>query len=747
MRLTLRTLLAYLDDLLEPSQAKQIGIKLRESPDAQSQMARIKEVVRRRRLTPPPPEGEVDGMDANHVAEYLDNVLPPDAVVEVERRCLRSDDALAEVAAAHQILSLTIADPIDVAAAFRSRLYTLEAGSKPPKSPETSAESVDDTTAPAAGRVSLLYSRSKPAVAKSSPPPSSFELQLPDHLRPKLGINWFIPLGIGALGVIAVTSYYEDLSRALSSRPSTPSVQVEPVPAEGQATAEGSARPNNPDSPASTGPEAEMPAPAIASTANNAAPSILQDPPPPADEPADAAAPTPATVASTSVAAIPANSVKPSVPEVAAPAMVAAKPNPPVDGGNAPATLAPPPSAPPPAAPLKPAGFGPGLTVKYSSPEGSLLRSESGVRDWTAVARSAELPANSWLAAPEPFECLLDLGMNETKMTLLPATRAKLEGASGDIPAALDVFRGRVIFGGARGEGKGLSLGLRLPTGMGRLDATTVNTSWALEATVQPPMGRAAVEPADSTLVMLSVTAGVVRWTAPDQPPVDVRENCWMILAGPGASNEPAVFSLSSKEGRAAPDWLDPQRRRLASVLRKYAIEFESELKQNQPAELTAAALVRTDRPKLSELATIAVGVMGDVANLSQVLAQGQHEEARTAAAHGLREWISKSPAAAAQIRDGLRTLYSEAQAKTVEKLLWGYSDDDARDAIASRQLVDLLRSDRTEVREMALAELVRLTNGKRFDFRPLAAPAARNTAITRWENFLEKEGGTLVRP
>ena len=57
MRLTLRTLLAYLDDTLQPTEIKQIGQKVAESDAAQELVARIKQVTRRRRLTTPPPGG------------------------------------------------------------------------------------------------------------------------------------------------------------------------------------------------------------------------------------------------------------------------------------------------------------------------------------------------------------------------------------------------------------------------------------------------------------------------------------------------------------------------------------------------------------------------------------------------------------------------------------------------------------------------------------------------------------------
>src|SRR3712207_6226673 len=104
MRLTLRTLLAYLDDTLPPDQAKEIGQKVAESQVARELIERIKKVTRRRGLSVPAGTGP-DRVDANTVAEYLDNDLPSDKVAEVEELALNSDVVLAEVAACHQILT------------------------------------------------------------------------------------------------------------------------------------------------------------------------------------------------------------------------------------------------------------------------------------------------------------------------------------------------------------------------------------------------------------------------------------------------------------------------------------------------------------------------------------------------------------------------------------------------------------------------------------------------------------------
>ena len=127
MRLTLRTLLAYVDDTLPPDQAREIGQKVAESHVAQELMERIKKVTRRRGLTVPPAAGP-ERIDANTVAEYLDNDLPADRVAEVEEMALNSDVHLAEIAACHQILTLVLGEPAHVPPTARERMYGLVQG-------------------------------------------------------------------------------------------------------------------------------------------------------------------------------------------------------------------------------------------------------------------------------------------------------------------------------------------------------------------------------------------------------------------------------------------------------------------------------------------------------------------------------------------------------------------------------------------------------------------------------------------
>lgn len=126
MRLTLRTLLAWMDDTLPPAEVKEIGEQVAASPFAQQLMEKIRKVTRQRRLAIPPTSGE-GSIDANLVAAYLDNELDADRVAEVEKLCLTSDVNLAEAASCHQILSM-IKHKAKVPAEARYRMYRLVRG-------------------------------------------------------------------------------------------------------------------------------------------------------------------------------------------------------------------------------------------------------------------------------------------------------------------------------------------------------------------------------------------------------------------------------------------------------------------------------------------------------------------------------------------------------------------------------------------------------------------------------------------
>ncbi|MFM8287161.1 MAG: hypothetical protein ACKOGA_10585, partial [Planctomycetaceae bacterium] len=125
MRLTLRTLLAWMDGTLEPAQQAEITARVNALSSASGLVARIQRLRATRGSGATPGKSTPPLTDPNLVASYLDNTLPSAAVVEFERICLDSDQQLLEVAACHQVLARVANGPVQVPRRLRERSYGL----------------------------------------------------------------------------------------------------------------------------------------------------------------------------------------------------------------------------------------------------------------------------------------------------------------------------------------------------------------------------------------------------------------------------------------------------------------------------------------------------------------------------------------------------------------------------------------------------------------------------------------------
>ncbi len=126
MRLTLRTLLAFLDNVLTPSEKASLGDKISKSQTSRGIIERIRRVLVSPNLSAPKIGTPNSANDPNPIAEYIDNTYPANKISEIEIQCLSDDARLAEVAACHQILTLALKQPVSVPPDLKAKIVGLQ---------------------------------------------------------------------------------------------------------------------------------------------------------------------------------------------------------------------------------------------------------------------------------------------------------------------------------------------------------------------------------------------------------------------------------------------------------------------------------------------------------------------------------------------------------------------------------------------------------------------------------------------
>ncbi len=127
MRLTLRTLLAYLNQSnLNLRAVERIEAKVRESPTATKLIAELRRITADPDVAALAPDCAEGLKDPNWVAEYLDNTLAESTVESFEKQAFESTLLLSEISGCHEILSAICRNETTLApAALRQRAYEI----------------------------------------------------------------------------------------------------------------------------------------------------------------------------------------------------------------------------------------------------------------------------------------------------------------------------------------------------------------------------------------------------------------------------------------------------------------------------------------------------------------------------------------------------------------------------------------------------------------------------------------------
>ena len=126
MRITLRTLLAFVDQTLAPDDMQDMQKRIDESPFATQVVRQLRVLVAASGVSAPDPSATDSMRDANLMSCYLDSELSSELVAKFEAACLDSTELLAEAAACHQVLPIVLNEPAGISDSLRQRIVDLE---------------------------------------------------------------------------------------------------------------------------------------------------------------------------------------------------------------------------------------------------------------------------------------------------------------------------------------------------------------------------------------------------------------------------------------------------------------------------------------------------------------------------------------------------------------------------------------------------------------------------------------------
>jgi hypothetical protein len=711
VRLTLRTLLAYLDDTLEPSEIKQIGQKVAESDAAQELIARIKQITRRRRLTTPPLTGPgAANFDPNTVAEYLDNALTGDQIADVEKLCLESDVHLAEIATCHQILTLVLGEPALVPPTARERMYGL-----------------------VQGKESIPFRKAPIAATPSAARPGSYgddgdDAPFGSALARRGGLpRWVVP----AAGILLVVGLILTLIKVMPGVPQGRQVQVAadtPKKAEDQ-------QPSEPPAPAAK----------VADTGDlvkdeqkgqkAAAETNPQVRPMPPTAPVDAS-----------------TSPGPKTPEATAKA--------------APAPASPPPQQPKPA--VTPSGqaaapaqdrreIGTYRVVPGNGPT-LLVQRRSEEDPWVRLTPDARVYSADPLVSLPGFmsEMRLDSGVHLQMRGMIPefATDDMMNflldssvvlHANKDVDLDFTLLRGRVYLSNHKEKGPAR---VRL-----RFDREI----WLV--TLAEPDSEILVE-------LIKHYDGSIRWQEGEEPyaslllgvikgkgSLDADYHAFPNLEMPG----PSLFIWDNKghglvgpKGlpRPFPQWdkSPPNNKETPGAMAAMESLSKRMIDNKSVNVVLMEGLVSPSLPERI-LSIRSFGALDQVQPLLDVLGDEDenHGWERIAAISVLQRWLSRGPEMGKRLydpekRSGLLTLnykYLSGEAETILKLLYGYTYAEQRSADTYRALADYLLSKKIAIRELAIRHLIHM--GAPIKFNPGWTEAERKKATAEVNKLVDE--------
>ena len=718
MRLTLRALLAYLYNVLEPAEAEEFAGKVQESPVASGLVQRIRGITHKVRMNSPKIDAKGLTDDANNVAEYLDNNLADDRVADFERTCLESDMHLAEVASSYQILTMVLGKPAEVPAKLRERVYGLPAEEGDVHAPAREEESAEKS------RIRSRIAKAATAAVHASRPPAELTTtsthpvpEVPEYLKEgsRYGVLPIIAASLLAFLVVAagirMLGPYDRTNPALAWMYSS-----EPVADAWTGKKEEPVEPEKtPDSPA-IGEEANSKGKPDETTE-----VIAPDVP---EEKGTKTSPPPFTVEKKET--VPA---EPAVPE--APIEPVPEPSKTVPE---PAKTIPEPAKGP-KIPVKPA---PPMVVKkdgqelgrYTSDEQVLARFDAKELIWKMVPARELIFAGERLQVLPTYRPQIALSSG-AQITFAGEAQVQLEAAKKPGASRMTVHYGRVVIVTVGMPGVPLELDL---SGLkGTLILSDADASVAIDSRRYLPPGSNPEEDPAFGIVEIFTTSGRATWQADGAEVIDIPSGHLLTYVLGTEEVEPDLAGPFRP-----PVWIDAAS--LSSIDRVTSLNMVNMLDPQKPLGVRLQELLTDQAVDVRALAARSLGYLDNFEPLLRDLGNPQQKSFWEKEIDALQRAASRGPETAARLRETAEALRVK-QGKDIYRLLWGYSPEQLAET-GGAQLVEYLESPDMDIRVLASENLKRIT-GSPQSYNPMKRPDENKLSINKWKERVKD--GTIA--
>ena len=706
MRLTLRTMLAYLDDVLDPADTQELEHKIEESSFASGLVHRVRDSMRRMRLGAPKLDGKGLGLDANTVADYLDSTLPPERVPDFEKVCLESDMHLAEVASCHQILTLVLGEPAQVDAAMRERAYRI--GHPDNRQPQAAPVASGNGAPPTATHGTAV----RPAITQRPSQLSVKSLAVTLLLGFLIAFVALQAVGVSKLrGLIGLSSQREVAESPMFAVPEATEPEITLPSSVGPLSPEAS------ESGAASGVVMASPvhSPSEAARPDSPIDSLpvvsVGDPPAESQEAREDSA----------VGVVDASSVEageiPSRGEAALPAEIAAGGTGGVKSKES-------------SGPAEVAVVAPSRQVpvgRYISEEQVLARFDDAAGDWFRVVSDSPLVTGQRIIALPTYRPQLLLSPN-IKITLVGESHLRL-GQTDDAAAPLvKIDSGRVIVV-PLGDPEA-TIHLEAAGRTGSILFADADSVLAMEVMKYLPPGQQPDGEPAIPIIQFFALSGRVAWKEEGSIDFVVGAGQVLTITGEGA---PTLY-----EADELPSWTVGKD--MADIDRVASNELRLDLAPDRPLSLSLLERTEHRRVEVRSLACRSLCALDMFDPAIEALDGAGLRSYWYAQFDALRGAMARSPESAIKLQRSLEKLAGD-DAGLMYELLCGFNPDQLL-AGGATELVDALEHERVSTRVLAYENLRRITDKTQL-FRPEQPPSQQKGEVMKWRRNLDS--GAIV--